>query len=65
MNQVKWVYYAKITFENFCTSFGIFVPDVTHTVLQSLWLLSSTAFMQKSIHFFNNFANYASTFFFD
>ena len=49
MNQVKWVYYAKITFENFCTSFGIFVPDVTHTVLQSLWLSSSTAFMQKNV----------------
>ena len=49
MNQMKWVYYAKITFENFCTSFGIFVPDVTHTVLQSLWLSSSTAFMQKNV----------------
>ena len=46
---MKWVYYAKITFENFCTSFGIFVPDVTHTVLQSLWLSSSTAFMQKNV----------------
>ena len=49
INQVKWVYYAKITFENFCTSFGIFVPDVTHTVLQSLWLSSSTVFMQKNV----------------